>query len=295
MMYWMKYAVSGFMGFWVFQFLIKAACVYWLSQSEEPIAQLYFGRQNAEVLVVGNSRALRLFSDSAFKDNLGMSSANLSVQSGSTKISLTILNDYLERHSKPKVIIHEITDLIRKDGAVQTLRVYAGASPRLRAIQCQVESKWAIGGKILPTLDFNSQEFREWAAQVVRGKPSYLLETEMSSEIGEGVSQMGFAQYNSTKDNLDALTEIKDLCEKLGIQYIPVVAPLFPSYLEKISNFDEWINKAKMELGDDCPVADYSSHKALAKPELYADHTHINRRGVKVFFELIRKDVRLGQ
>ena len=295
MMYWMKYAVSWFMGFWVFQFLITAACVYCLSQSEEPIAQLYFGRPNAEVLVVGNSRALRLFSDTAFKDNLGMSSANLSVQSGSTKISLTILNDYLERHSKPKVIIHEITDLIREDGAVQTLRVYAGASSRLRAIQCQVESKWAIGGEILPTLDFNSQEFREWAAQVVRGRPCYLLETEMSSEIGEGVSKMSSVQYNSTKDNLDALTEIKDLCEKLGIQYIPVVAPLFPSYLEKISNFDEWINKAKMELGDDCSVADYSDHKALSKPELYADHTHINRRGVKVFFELIRKDIRLGQ
>ena len=264
-----------------------------MARSEEPVAQLYFGELNTEILVLGNSRGLRLFSDSAFEDNLGMSSANLCVQSASTEISLIILKDYLDRNQKPRIVIHEITDLIRKNDAVRILRVYASSSPRLRTIQDQVEPKWAIFGDVFPALDFNNQEFREWSAQVIRGKPSYLYETEMPTDMVSEVSISFPIQYNSTVENLKALAEIHSICEKHQIKYIPVVAPLFPGHRRNIANFDDWIDEVELTLGSDCSSANYSDHEAFAERELYADHTHINRRGVTIFFNLIRTDDRL--
>ena len=264
-----------------------------MARSEEPVAQLYFGKLNAEILVLGNSRGLRLFSDSAFEDNLGMSSANLSVQSASTEISLMILKDYLDRNQKPRIVIHEITDLIRNNDAVRTLRVYASSSPRLRTIQYQMEPKWAIFGEVFPTLDYNNQEFREWSAQVIRGKPSYLYETEMPLDLVSEVNTSFPIQYISTAENLNALAEIHSICEKHQIKYIPVVAPLFPGYRRNIANFDDWIDEVELILGSDCSMADYSDHEAFVERELYADHIHINRRGVTIFFDLIRTDDRL--
>jgi hypothetical protein len=289
-----KFGIAILVSFWVIQCALKGICVTLLQRSEEPLARMYTGNIKANLVVIGNSRALRLFDDSTLERELALKPANLSVQGASTVMSLAILADYLERQPKPDIIIHEITDLIYANRAVHTLKMYSPHSDRLYALLYAEDKRAALSGVVFKTLNYNNASFRGIASFLPWGKRSHLLTGEMlASEVD--ASDASPTEYPSLEQNLQALIAIRKLCERHGVRYLPVVAPIHSSRCGLIVNFNEWVLQAQGVLGPGHPLADYSRHSVFKDRALFYDPTHINRKGVEIFLKIIMDDGYLGK
>jgi hypothetical protein len=255
---------------------------------------MYTGKIKADLVVIGNSRALKLFDDSALERELALKPANLSVQGASTVMSLAILADYLERQPKPSIIIHEITDLTFANHAVCTLKMYSPHSGRLYALLYAEDKRAALSGVVFKTLNYNNESFRGIAARLPWGKRSYLLTGEMLASEADA-SDAPPTEYLSLEQNLQALIAIRKLCERHGVRYLPVVAPIHSSRSGRVVNFNEWVVQAQGVLGSGHSLADYSRHHVFKDRALFADPTHINRKGVEIFLKIIMDDGCLGK
>jgi hypothetical protein len=250
--------------------------------SDEPLARLYTGRGEAEIVILGNSRALRLFDDRALAEATGMTVANLAVQSASTRLSAAVLADHLERYGPARIVIHELTDLIRGDDAVTQVEMYTTASARLGDLHRALNAPRALAGRALHAVTFNNQAFREQALQTLTGMPKRVFEGRIpETDLAALAADPPDIRYRSLAPNRAALAKIAAAARQAGGVYVPIIAPILPVYRAQIGALDDWRASVAADLGPGVEILDFAT--LFADAGRFKDQVHLNREGVDAF------------
>jgi hypothetical protein len=270
-------------------------------KSNTRLARLYTGRAAADIVVVGNSRSNRAFYTPHIKKTLERDAINLSYNALATELAAALLEDYLDRNGKPKLLIVEVTGIVMAPTAINELKLYSNRSSRLAEIFKREKQPAYYTSKVLNLYRFNGaevvdglQNFRTNDQVTMFRTPisKYLID-QVESEKPLPFPENGMERMSSTERadirnrNLEALTSIVQTARTNGIDLRLIIAPYWPPYREKIQDWDEVVSQIKAAtLGE--PIWDYSM--AIVDPGHFGDRVHLTNAGALKLFSLLEKD-----
>ena len=121
--------------FILFDFLIGLMTSVFISKSGFRFARLYSGTQiNADIVVVGNSRAVNSFNVPEISKRMRKYWYNLGYNGMGPRMVEAVLLDYLDLNKKPDLVIFEVSNLWQDINPIRDLRVFAKYSSRLREL-----------------------------------------------------------------------------------------------------------------------------------------------------------------
>ena len=102
-----------------------------LMRSQFRYSRLYRGGNDADVVIIGDSRGVHSFYAPALQQMTGLRVMNLSYNSLSPHVAEAVLLDYLDHNRAPRIVVIEATSAITSGAVASQLRTYAGFSPRI--------------------------------------------------------------------------------------------------------------------------------------------------------------------
>lgn len=105
-----------------------------LKQSEFRFSKVYQGGVDAEIITLGNSRAVNAFYSPEMEAVLDKSVFNLGYNGMSLEVVEAVFLDYLDNNAKPDLVILEITNLRSSNKLLKDLKLYGGLSRRIREL-----------------------------------------------------------------------------------------------------------------------------------------------------------------
>ena len=278
--------------------------------------------ENLDLIFLGSSHAYRSFDPEIFNSKLGVKSFNMGHSSQNPVDSYYVLKEVL-KYQKPKVVVFEQYFVVAEGedtDFISAAYTYDYLKPSLNKLSCLVndfnpkdypkallmtvrdKDNWANKDLIKANLLREYNLFK----QLITGKketeeaPKESSKGEMYQGLGY-VSNDGVASYtelttgNQFKDykrpnwNEKRLLyddKVLQLCKENNIKVIMVTAPLPPTSLKLIKNYDEIHNKYQ-EIANENGVEylDYNyinREKNMFTDKNFKDSDHLNSSGVKI-------------
>jgi hypothetical protein len=250
----------------------------------------------ADVIVFGSSRATNHYHPEVFENKLSPSCYNAGRGGNFLFYHYAVLQGVLARH-KPKLVI---LDLVAQEftidqanyDRISSLLPYYRKHPEMRDIIALKSGNERI--KLLSSIyPFNSSiftiaigntEFNKKRKPDNRGYVPF--NKKISGPMEESVLPLTH-EIDSTKLKVYA-SFIKD-CQKAGVTLIVVCSPYYINFRQPIYSI-----KLAKEIADRNNILflDYSSHQLFVnKPEYFADYSHLNDDGARIFSDLVVKDI----
>jgi hypothetical protein len=250
-------------------------------------ARLYTYRLDASVIVLGNSRAVNgFFTPQLTQASVRLKWMNLGYNGVGPILVEALLDDYLERYPKPRLVVFEVSNLLQRSGAIRDLRLFAPLSPRLAAIDREVSgfSGWlasyshafaANGEMVLRCLYYVSHDDQMWVneGQISRETMDVAMR-EHGLSLRASVSPESFEAYARMFRRL----------KELGIPCCCVVTPYLLSGDDRVV-LQTWLDRIR-ELGAS-EVHCINLSDSIVDPSFYADPAHLNRKGAEAFSEVL--------
>jgi hypothetical protein len=251
-----------------------------LTSSQFRYSRLYRGGNDAEVLIIGDSRGVHSFYAPALQEMTGLRAFNLSYNSLSPRVAEAVLLDYLERNRAPRMVIIEATSTIT-DGAVKTeLRTFGSFSPRLTALYAEEHPVAARVGRLLWLYPLNSTFFIESLHYMGRSDQGWINHDSMPA----GLRATGARRtLTPIANEVDALARIVRVLRQRGIEVRLVIAPYAP-----ITPLDGAPFASLIEQRTGVRVADYGN--AIDDLDSFADTVHLNEKGSRAFLAMLARD-----
>jgi len=253
-----------------------------LVRSQFRYSRLYRGGNNAEILVLGDSRGVHSFYAPAIEELTGVRALNLSYNSMSPRIAEAILLDYLERNRAPKIVIIEVTCMHVTGTLTSELRTYASLSPRLAALYAEQHPVAARAARLFRLFPLNSEFFLEALHYMRRSDQDWIHHDVMPASLR--AQRGGGWNIQPRPENVDALVRIVRVLRERGIEPRLIIAPYggegVPVNLELVADV----------IGSRTGVRVSNYGGAIADLDDFADHVHLNERGSRVFLSLMQRD-----
>lgn len=259
------------------------------------------GGIDAEILIVGSSRALVHFDPQIIEEKTGMTCYNLGLDGSKYESQKKVLELYLEKNLKPKVLIwsldfssfEEVEGIYRYEQFIPFL-----SEPKVKEILA-LNKGMALGYLEIPIIRFSNNPAIKY-----RGILSWL-----PVNINEPTLEKGYrVSKKNWEGNLDSLLkqsggeltngfqinhfeDFKKLSQNLKSQKVQVkwlISPYFETALNAINNRKEFINLLENEskiLG--VSFQDLSFSELSISQENFYNGSHMNTNGVKSFVEKI--------
>lgn len=250
-------------------------------------------KMDADMIIVGSSRAVHHYVPSILEDSLGVSVYNCGQDGCFFLYQNCIINMVLDRY-RPKTIIWDIQpgcfNVLGDEREYQNIRYL---SPYYE------KSPWATGyinsEERLSSLKmkcrmfaYNSKLHYFLLPLVVRGIPmknGYIPLPSEGYEYPELSSDYAdCSEYESNMDKLGLFASTIERCQTESVEILIVVSPCFitanNAYLGAIAD----LQKVAAESG--CPLYDYSN-LLLTEPNKFYDNCHLNHNGAVAFTEMI--------
>jgi hypothetical protein len=268
--------------------LIAAACAHLVGKSHDRYVELYEGRAQADVLVIGNSRADNHFPPQLTGDLLGKRVVNYGLGGVSTVLAEALVADYVEKNGPPKMIIVEPTCLTVEPAAIGDMRLFAIDSQRIRGLTEHYMPTFFWAAEIFHSFSFNNEMFMRTLGQLRSAPGDRVHSTQVTPELMEVIRSRGRNPLVNFPDNEAALTRLLDYIRSKKIALRVVITPYLPVQMANLSNFAAWRDHL-FELGvrrDE--LYDYSSR--FDRPEYFRDGLHMNTDGIKRLLALMVAD-----
>jgi hypothetical protein len=254
-----------------------------LLRSQFRFSRLYRGGNNADVLILGDSRGVHSFYAPAIEELTGLRAFNASYNSMSMRIAEAVLLDYLDRNRAPKLAIIEVTSVAFKGELTSELRTYAEFSPRLSALYDEAHPSAAVAGRAFHLLNLNSGFYIEALHYMRRSDQDWINHSAMPPALRNAVPSLW---HLPTRENLDALNRMIQVLRRRGVEVRLVLAPYYPAP----ANMAEFAQIVSRSSG--LPVWNYSG--AVRDPEEFTDTVHLNERGSRALLALMKRDGLFG-
>jgi hypothetical protein len=251
-----------------------------LVQSQFRYSRLYRGGNDADVLIIGDSRGLHSFYVPAIEEMTGRRAFNLSWYSMSTRIAEAVLLDYLDRNRQPRMVIIEVTDVAVEDLLLTSeLRTYADFSPRLAALYNEAHPSAAFAGRLFHLLNLNSVFYLEALHSMNRSDQDLINRSPMPA----GLRNLRPGLWTMPRpENLAALRRIIRNLRRRGVEVRLILTP----YRPLPRNMGELANVVARSAG--MPIWNYGS--SLSDPDDFADTMHLNERGSRALLAMMNRD-----
>jgi hypothetical protein len=255
-----------------------------LVRSQFRFSRLYRGGNDADILVLGDSRGVHSFYQPEIEKLTGLRTFNLSYNSMSTRIAEAVLRDYLDHNRAPRLVVIEATCTIPGGALAVELRTFARFSPRLAALYAEGHPYGALTGRLLHLFPLNSEFYLEALHYRNQSDQDWINHSTMPA--GLRAEQPG-PWALPRPENLEAMNRIVALLRQRGIEVRLVIAPYWPVpvNMPAIANaIDVSVHRADPQLH----VLNYAS--AVSDPEEFADRVHLNERGSVALLEILQRD-----
>jgi len=263
------------------------------------------GAVNAEVVINGSSRALVHYDPRVIQQVTGYSAYNLGMNGVLIDVQLAVLKSYLQRNTKPRIIIQNLESFTFK--ATKPGEIYDPAAylpylkdealySALRAIDPTVW-KWRhipLYGYVVEDMTFT------WAWGLLgnfghMGRENYFQgfnprDLRWTADFEQFRANIGATGVIDPIEpaGVKHVTELIRICRDSGITLILVYSPVYHEMqaLEKnrtsiFAEFERLAREAKVEFWD------YSDHPLSRQKEYFYNSQHLNANGAHLFSQAL--------
>jgi hypothetical protein len=267
------------------------------------------GRVNADVLILGSSRAYVHFDPAIVERWTGKSCFNIARDGTKPDFQLAFLQTYLRHNRRPEhlVLALDLTSL-QGVGGIPNSGLYIAFlnQPEVFAALYQQDHRWLLA-KYFPLvaivqdrgcLSFYHQERERATIEAVRGllgwhRPEFLragylpVDLEWRKDFDQFKSQNPDGAKVSIDSNAVAkLRSILELCRRLEVKVVLVYPPEYQESQSFCLNRRE-VFRVFEQLASEfqVPFWDYSNHPLCQKREYFYNSQHLNAKGAALFSE----------
>jgi hypothetical protein len=262
-----------------------------VKQSGFRFSELYAGGHQADVLVLGNSRAVNAFYAPEMEKKLEQSVFNLGYNGMSMELCEVVLLDYLDHNERPSIVILEVTNLNVSNGLLKDFKLFSGMSFRIAELLRRDESVLYNASKLTHLYRFNSELFLRTLVYLNGDDQSWINSGSISEAFGESAhfdDETFKEAYPVHGANWEALIRILAVCLERNIEVRLVASPYLPVYRNAMTEYDAskagFIERLEGRAG----IFDFTL--ALGDYKDFADAIHINRRGSDRLLEMMIED-----
>jgi len=250
-----------------------------VTHSQFRFSRVYHGGLDADVLVVGDSRAVH----SIFAPELGKRLCrpvfNMGFNGMSTEIAEALVRDYLDRNAPPKAVLIEVSNVTRDNALLSEMRLYAEPGSHMAALLERDEPRTRLWLTLSHLYAFDDELMLRAAYNLRRSDQDWVLAegAGMSPQVIAKLSPGRYPPLVARPANVAALQRlVRDLGER-GIAVIPFIAPYHPVYETLVPHLDRFVRQLQAEIGTGTGIVDLS--RALTENDDFADVVHVNLRG----------------
>lgn len=251
-----------------------------------------------DILIMGSSRAAHHYVPEIFTDSLGMSCYNCGSDGQCIYYTYALLSAYIERGSKPKMVICEVVPQDIEVSSSSTFNLDAAAerfAPVYGEFACIDSLLQSKGWKSRVKLFSQAYRYNSKLVQVI--KCNFIGETENNGyEPLYGTSQVGVidddvvgSSASIEQEKVESFRNLISLCRRNGINLVFAYSPT------QSRRQSEGIAMAKSiaELSN-VPFIDMSRDARFEDASLFKDGTHLNDTGARLYSEIIAEKIGLG-
>ncbi len=262
----------------VLQFITK--------HSEFRYSRLYNGQAESDILLVGNSRGL-VFYQPYIEEVTNAKTFNVSYNGMHISLARVLMEDYLERHKTPKLILFELSMADYSDEKlIPGFALHAEASKGIDSLIFEYDPTVGWAGKVSHLYRYNSEVFHRSLYYLNKSDKFWLLDRKINDNVIAKLTDMEEVTFSLKEERQQELKRIVALAKKYNTEIRLVINPYFPAYAEKITNLEEWKSQVEALTGE--KVHDYT--RAIEDFKSFADYTHLNKYGSKMYIEQLKKD-----
>ena len=255
-------------------------------------SKLYQGGQNADIVVLGNSRAVNAIFVPELEKQINHSVFHLGYNGMSTEICEAIFLDYLDYNETPDLVILEITNLIASNDLLRSLKLYAGASDRIRILTERDDPKLNTVCSIANLYRYNCELFLRSLYYIGKTDQAWInsgnIDPEFASTYRPGARDQDKNIYPVSGNNWEALLRIIEICDGIGADLKLVASPYLPGLRDNLISYDMWRDRLISELPNPDMFHDYT--QKIRDFRYFADPLHMNQRGSRELLQIMIKD-----
>lgn len=256
------------------------------SKSGFRFARLYVASPiNADVVVVGNSRAVNSFYAPEVSRLLGKKWYNLGYNGMGPRLVEAVLLDYLDRNKMPDMVVMEVSNLWQDINPIRELRMFSGYSDRLTSLD--IGNDAVIGGlaRFSHAFSCNGEMLLRVANYIGRSDQDWVNSGMLNADYAQSAMEKASAAVQSAPNamNIGVYQRLLAELEKRGVKYCCVIGP----YL-----IDEEAHSRLIAAVRECVPTVIVDHSMLIKEyRLYADPLHLNREGAKEYAKMLCQEL----
>jgi hypothetical protein len=252
-----------------------------LLRSQFRYSRLYRGGNDAEVVLIGDSRGVHSFFAPALQEMTGLRVLNLSYNSLSPHVAEVLLLDYLDRNRAPRILVIEATSTVTPGRVASQLRTYAGLSPRIAALYAHDQPAEARVSRLFWLYPLNSEFFLEAMHYAFRSDQDWIFHDPMPPALRV---ERGLTSFDPLPAEVDALARIVRMARQRGIEVRLVVAPYAP--IRQPVNTAQAVDSIQRQTGQ--RIWNYVG--AVGDLDDFTDGVHLNERGSRELLAMLVRD-----
>jgi len=253
-----------------------------MSQSRNRYVEFYEGRNEADILILGNSRADRHFVAKSIKREVGARTLNLGIGGVSMVSAEALLRDYVDRYGVPKLVVLEPSCLTTDPAVIGDMRLYGVYSPRIRELERRYAAEFYYAARVFHLIRFNNEMFFRVAQATVQEPKDRAVRNSIGDAALAVIGATAPFAFKNHPENEDALRRVTEFAEERGIELRIALTPFLPELARRIQNLSSWTGEVSA-LSGDSHVWDYSA--AVSDRALFSDGVHLNAEGTEVLLE----------
>jgi len=280
-------------GFFVLDRSLALGLQALLKQSEFRFSRLYRGGIEADILVLGNSRAVNAFYAPEIEKVLDKEVFQLSYNGMSMELASLLLMDYLDRNETPDRLLLEITNLHVPNELLKDLKLYSGMSQRLWHLMAEESPTLKAACDFTHLYRFNGELFLRAMFYMNKTDQSWINSGQIDPEFADNYeipssdSEVNLFPVNGS--NWRSLLNIVEKCKEEDISITLVVSPYLPAHRLGIKDYHSNIESMRAALPDGITLIDGSL--TLQDHQDFADAIHINKNGGKNFLKFLFSNI----
>jgi lysophospholipase L1-like esterase len=259
-----------------------------LPHSEFRFSLALRGGQPANLLVLGDSRAVNGLYTPELERLTRVPVLNLAYNGMSTLIAEAVLRDYLARNAAPRLLALEVTNVQDLQPLLDGLMCYWHLAPALAALAQERSPANLRAIRVLHTYAYNGEIPLRALYYARRSDQDWINRYRISPAlVAEARAEPDF-ELHALPENLAALGRIAALARERHIPLRLLVTPYLPEYVAHVRNWDEWLEQLRSAAGPDERIWDYG--RAIRDDAQFADRLHLNELGGIPFAQRLAAD-----
>lgn len=242
----------------------------------------------ADVVVLGDSRAVNSFWTPELERVSGRPAFSLAFNAMSTLTAEAVLRDYLARNPTPRLIVLEVTNVRDNQDLVKGLAPYWSTSPSLDTLAQELFPRSHAAARVSHVFTLNGEIFLRGLRYLRRSDQDWVNRFAVTPEILAAARSTAPFELVAREENLAALGRMIALAHEQGAELRLVIAPYLPEFIAHATNWDAFVAEIQRAAGPGARIWNYGH----ADPDTahFADRLHLNANGAVPFIERLARD-----